>query len=234
MTTPPPQTKSPAIPANSLRKGTGGRPTLEAAAGLAEVILSAAWTLLLERGYKDLSIEAIARKAAVSKRTIYDRFGSKDGLFEALVERASEQWRIDVIAGLGQQGAPPGLEQLIGPLFKIMSQDDVQILMAIIIIESRAQPNIARIRQRLETTSAQGLSAHFQTAIGGYPDGDVGVRLASSIFGLVAHWGRMAGSSIADPPPEMEARLCREIGAMLELNGCDPSDAAATETMTAG
>jgi len=49
-------------------------------------LVEAAAHLFREHGYARLSIDMIARKAAVSSRTIYARYGGKLGLFKAVVE----------------------------------------------------------------------------------------------------------------------------------------------------
>jgi TetR/AcrR family transcriptional regulator, mexJK operon transcriptional repressor len=48
-------------------------------------ILAAAHTLFLQQGYGDTSMDAIARRAAVSKATLYSHFDSKAALFAALI-----------------------------------------------------------------------------------------------------------------------------------------------------
>lgn len=48
-------------------------------------ILEAAGTLFLESGYGAVSMDAVAKKANVSKATLYAHFGSKDELFRAMV-----------------------------------------------------------------------------------------------------------------------------------------------------
>jgi TetR/AcrR family transcriptional regulator, mexJK operon transcriptional repressor len=65
----------------------GGRPSREAAEQIRERILNAATELLLTHGYGATSIEAIARRAHVAKRTFYDRFGDKTELTIAVVVR---------------------------------------------------------------------------------------------------------------------------------------------------
>lgn len=48
-------------------------------------ILTAAKTLFGEHGYSGTSMDAVARKASVSKLTVYSHFGDKDNLFRAAV-----------------------------------------------------------------------------------------------------------------------------------------------------
>lgn len=54
-------------------------------------ILDAANTLLLDRGYHGVGLEAVAEAAGVSRQTVYDRFGSKGGLLRAMIARNEEQ-----------------------------------------------------------------------------------------------------------------------------------------------
>jgi len=57
-----------------------GRPRRE---GADEEILAVARTLLGERGYRDLTVEAIAESAGVAKTTVYRRWPSKGELIAA-------------------------------------------------------------------------------------------------------------------------------------------------------
>ncbi len=65
----------------------GGRPSREAALLLGAHILDAATELLLDQGYGATSIEAVAARAGVSKRTFYHRFADKPALVRAVVSR---------------------------------------------------------------------------------------------------------------------------------------------------
>lgn len=49
-------------------------------------VLEAASQLFLESGYR-VSMEAVAQRAGVSKQTVYAHFGSKRGLFHAVLEQ---------------------------------------------------------------------------------------------------------------------------------------------------
>src|SRR5271157_5680242 len=65
----------------------GGRPSREEAALLGERILDVATELFLAEGYGATSIEAVAQRARISKRTFYHRFSDKAALFGAVVQR---------------------------------------------------------------------------------------------------------------------------------------------------
>jgi TetR/AcrR family transcriptional regulator, mexJK operon transcriptional repressor len=65
----------------------GGRPSREQAALLGDRILDVAAELFLTEGYGATSIEAVAQRAAISKRTFYHRFSDKAALFDAVLRR---------------------------------------------------------------------------------------------------------------------------------------------------
>src|SRR3546814_17701069 len=53
-------------------------------------ILWAAGQVFFEQGYAATSIDAIIERAGGSKRNIYSEFGSKEGLFTALVSESAD------------------------------------------------------------------------------------------------------------------------------------------------
>src|SRR3954471_16517615 len=57
-----------------------------------ERILAAASTLFYERGIRAVGVDTIADAAEVTKKTLYDRFGSKDRLIAAYLERRNRVW----------------------------------------------------------------------------------------------------------------------------------------------
>jgi AcrR family transcriptional regulator len=79
---------------------SGGRPSRAEAALLSEKILEIAAELFLTQGYGVTSIEAIARRARISKRTFYSRFADKAELFGAVVHRAVDRLRPTSMAEL--------------------------------------------------------------------------------------------------------------------------------------
>lgn len=55
-----------------------------------ETILDAATQAFRDEGYETTSMDRIAELAGASKRTVYNHFGSKDALFQAVVARLIE------------------------------------------------------------------------------------------------------------------------------------------------
>jgi TetR/AcrR family transcriptional regulator, mexJK operon transcriptional repressor len=62
-----------------------------------EAILDAARDAFFTHGFGAASIEAIADAASVSKVTVYNRFGGKEGLFSAMVERECQNMGVGLV-----------------------------------------------------------------------------------------------------------------------------------------
>jgi AcrR family transcriptional regulator len=69
-------------------------------------LLELAEQLFAERGYGGASMDELARRAGVTKPVVYELFGSKDGVFEACVERSIERLREDVVAAVHSHSEP--------------------------------------------------------------------------------------------------------------------------------
>lgn len=96
---------------------SGGRPSRAAAEQLGETILDAATELFLSEGYGVTSIEAVARRARISKRTFYSRFRDKAELFGAVVHRVVERLRPSGDAALFEGGS---LEEILTRLARLI------------------------------------------------------------------------------------------------------------------
>ncbi|MCK6080215.1 TetR/AcrR family transcriptional regulator [Microbacterium sp. EYE_5] len=70
---------------------TGGPQQVELTRG-ATRILDAATALFYERGIAGVGVDTIAAASGVTKRTLYDRFGSKDALVTAYLRRRDADW----------------------------------------------------------------------------------------------------------------------------------------------
>ncbi|MEU4365228.1 helix-turn-helix domain-containing protein [Promicromonospora sp. NPDC023987] len=57
-----------------------------------EKILATAGELFYQRGIRGVGVDLIADQAGVTKKTLYDRFGSKDALVAAYLTRRHERW----------------------------------------------------------------------------------------------------------------------------------------------
>ena len=68
-------------------------------------ILDAANELYYARGINSVGMDLVAEEAGTTKKTIYDRFGSKDGLVVAYLEARARRWQAHVQAHLASSPA---------------------------------------------------------------------------------------------------------------------------------
>jgi TetR/AcrR family transcriptional regulator, mexJK operon transcriptional repressor len=127
------------------RKRRGGRPSREQALELRDRILQVATGLFLTEGYGTTSIEAVAKRAGVSKRTFYHRFHDKAELFAAVVHRIIEQVRpppeIPLLEGATLHSI---LRRLAGLLLRAALSPQAVALQRLVTAESLRFPNLVR------------------------------------------------------------------------------------------
>jgi AcrR family transcriptional regulator len=77
-----------------------------------ERILSTASALFYERGIRAVGVDVIALEAGTTKKTLYDRFGSKDELVAAYLVRRAERWRSFLDTALNES-ATTGIDRVL-------------------------------------------------------------------------------------------------------------------------
>ena len=123
----------------------GGRPSHAAALELRDRILEVATELFLTEGYGSTSIEAVAARARISKRTLYHRFDDKAALFAAVVHRIIEKARpppgVPLLEGTTLQEI---LRRLAGLLLRAALSPQAIALHRLVTAESVRFPNLVR------------------------------------------------------------------------------------------
>ena len=96
---------------STMRRGAG-RPTTEQAEARHEELLDAALDLFLEHGFELTTIEMVAARVSMTRRTVYAKYADKAALFNAAVQRAIERQIVppDVLAGFDQGDLAATLE----------------------------------------------------------------------------------------------------------------------------
>ena len=121
-----------------------GRPPRADALKLRDNILRVATALFLEQGYGSTSIESVAARAGVSKRTFYDRFEDKAGLFAAVVHGIIDDIRpppnVPLLAGAN---LPEILRRLAGLILKATLSPQAIALHRLVTGESNRFPELA-------------------------------------------------------------------------------------------
>ncbi|WP_016700389.1 helix-turn-helix domain-containing protein, partial [Actinoalloteichus spitiensis] len=59
----------------------------------ARAVLAAASELFYDQGIHAVGVDAIAARAGVTKKTLYDRFGSKERLVVEYLAQRDQRWR---------------------------------------------------------------------------------------------------------------------------------------------
>jgi AcrR family transcriptional regulator len=127
----------------------GGRPSKSEAEQLPRRIVDAAAELFFTLGYGATTIEAVARRARISKRTLYHRYDNKAALFSAVIHRTIESLRppaeVPLLRGANLPEILHGLASLI--LRAALSAPAIA-LHRMIVAESSRFPDLAAIVTR--------------------------------------------------------------------------------------
>src|ERR1700723_3938525 len=125
--------------------GRGGRPSRADALRLRQRILEVATELFLAQGYGSTTIEAVAARAGISKRTLYHRFDDKAALFTAVVHGIIEQIRppagVPLIEGATLRNV---LRRLAGMILHAALSPQAIALHRLVMAESARFPELAR------------------------------------------------------------------------------------------
>ncbi|HUA54985.1 MAG TPA: TetR/AcrR family transcriptional regulator [Candidatus Sulfotelmatobacter sp.] len=183
-------------PAPAVPLARPGRPSRLQAAELTRRILDAATAGFLTDGYRATSIEAVAKAARVSKRTFYHRFAGKPELFEAVIRRLIEGWRIpfDRAMAPGAMALDVPLDQRLAGIARLilaaaLSREAIA-LHRLMVSEAPTFPELARV-----------VNEHGHA---------MGVRAIAALLAAEAASGRLV---VADPALAAEQFLHLVVGA---------------------
>ncbi|MGA0602487.1 TetR/AcrR family transcriptional regulator [Caulobacter sp. KR2-114] len=128
---------------------TPGSARDRAAAERRDAILEAAKAVFLEEGYELASMDRIAERAGTTKRTVYDRMGPKEALFEAVVERVCANVKRE-LPGPDDLPADPrvGLAEAAARTFRYMISPNCVGLIRLVGAEAARRPRaVATLRE---------------------------------------------------------------------------------------
>ena len=121
--------------------GTGRPVSLKAAA-----ILEAARHVFLEQGYGDASMDAIARRADVSKATLYAYFAGKEKLFAAIVAVECQRLSLQMdLAGTEGLDLDQALHQIGRSFLGLVTSTQGLGIYRIVVAEVARFPELGRI-----------------------------------------------------------------------------------------
>jgi AcrR family transcriptional regulator len=175
-----------------------------------ERILAAASTLFYEQGIRTVGVDAIAEAAAVTKKTLYDRFGSKDRLIAAYLEQRDRAWHLFLDEQLAAR-KPTTPEEVILALFAALtdwmagSRNGCGFINASVELAAPDHPAMPVI-----VGQKRWMRSEFeaQASAAGFADpGELADRL------LLLHEGALVSYRVAAMPsaPEVAARAAADI-----------------------
>lgn len=159
----------------------GGRPSRAAAERLGERILDAATDLFLRHGYGGTSIEAVARRTGISKRTFYHRYNDKAALFGAVLRRVVDRLR------------PPSAARLA----EGADVETILLRLARLIVRAAVAPEALALHRLIVAESAR----FPQLAAAVANQGRAGEAIA--LIADVLERGARAGVLVVDDPPQV-------------------------------
>lgn len=123
---------------------SGGRPPRGALEELDARMIARAARLFMARGYAGVSIEAVASAAGVGKNTIYRRYATKAGLFQAVVDDQIRA-RLRAPEEIAEGDLESRLTQLAVLLVEAALNPETTAFQRLIIAEADRFPEIAAI-----------------------------------------------------------------------------------------
>ncbi len=202
----------------------GGRPSKADAEQLGDRIVDAATELFCTLGYGATTIEAVAKQARISKRTLYHRFDDKPALFSAVVHRTIERLRppanVPLVDGTSLEVI---LERLAGLILRAALSAPAIALHRLIVAESARFPKLAAV------VTEQGGTSEAITLIAGVLERearagrlslDAPIFAAQQFLHMVIAWPQRRAMVLGKPLTTSELDAWAGSVVNLFLNGC--------------
>ncbi|WP_231373783.1 TetR/AcrR family transcriptional regulator [Nocardia sp. 348MFTsu5.1] len=205
----------------SVHRGAG-RPTREQAEARHQELLDGALDLFLEHGYELATIEMIAARVHMTKRTVYARHPDKASLFHAATQRAIERQVVpdDALADADKGDLAETLETIARlRIRQVMTPNGVR-LQRIINTESYRFPELfaSNYRQSAKPVIDFVAGLFDRAVIAGHiapTDSDLAARAFLSL--VVGGWVRAIVAGREPTPAELDEQVHFTVG--LLLNG---------------
>jgi AcrR family transcriptional regulator len=144
-------------------KKVTGRLSLEMQVQHEAHVLNIAFKEFIAHGFKGTSLDAIARRAEVSRVTLYRRYHGKVGLFVAVGEHAVERLSFDLqhIETQGRQ-APAVLEDFLATAYDAATKRETIAIVRMAIAERNEFPELAHTIRENRTKFLQPLTDYLE------------------------------------------------------------------------
>lgn len=133
--------KRPAAAKKVACKGAG-RPRADEVEARLENLKHTAGRLFLDKGFGSVSLEMIAREARVAVRTIYIKFGGKNGLLSALLQDKRAQFFTGIDLDKDQRPIREVLDDFSARLYSLLTSPEAMALQRMLAAEARGNPEV--------------------------------------------------------------------------------------------
>ena len=188
-----------------------------------DTLLDAAETVIARQGIGNLTLDAVAAEARVSKGGLLHHFSTKDRLVEALVRRCADDWRARYTAAYDETSDGPG--RMARALVGMCLGDDELWTEQLRRSSSAVFAALAQNPALIEPMRVVYADLHRRIAADGLPPG-VGEAAVMTMDGLWLNW--VLGLVPIDAA--MKARLQKALAAILT----PPTPARAMHRKTRG
>ena len=190
-----------------------GRPKAGERAERERLVIAAALEELIEHGYERVTMLGIASRAGASKETLYNWFGSKEGLFAALIKEDADRSAEQLQQALAAEADP--FDTLVryatGLLTLLTSPTSVALNRAAMSSPELAENLLTHGRRRVGPVVERYLALLTDSGVLQVPDPARGFEL---LYGLVVRDTQIR-SLLGDPAPS-SAAIARQATAAVE------------------
>jgi AcrR family transcriptional regulator len=202
-----------------------GRLTSEASAELDERLVAAAEQVFVNRGYAGTTMDAIARAAATTRRTLYARYANKAKVLESVVSRlldaAMQPHQQEAHARPRKRDPKALLLQIARELASLSAAPQVAGINRLVFAEAQQAPDLARLFLDLHARAADDVRANLETLreegeLPRLPDS----RMAAVIFiEMTASMPRLR-ARLGAPFGREESKKFTSVAVEIFLRGC--------------
>jgi len=203
---------------------SGGRPPASAGSAKQDAIVEAAAEVFLEQGFGSASMDEIARRAGVSKATVYSHFDSKPALFGAIVQQRCQRTMSAMLTEMSDQPVAETLTAVARQFLDVLMMPGSLPLYRVVLAEAPRFPELGRIfyeagPDRCAVSLAQYLVELDTRRILSVPEPRrAAEQFLSSVLGHI-HIRMLLGVADAAPPAEeREKQVAAAVSTFLE--GC--------------
>lgn len=108
-------------------------------------ILAAANTLFCDQGFVHTSMDEIAKKAGVSKQTLYSHFGCKNTLFAASITAKADSYQLNSDVFIDPKQPEKTLSYFAEQFGQLMVSDDALAIYQTCMIHADGHPELAQV-----------------------------------------------------------------------------------------